>query len=86
MTSLDRKLLRDLRLITGQCVTIALMVACGIAAFISALSNYDSLQWARDSYYEEAALPISSPNSSARQTACCGASRSYRAWRKWKGH
>ena len=26
MTSLDRKLLRDLRLITGQCVTIALVV------------------------------------------------------------
>jgi putative ABC transport system permease protein len=54
VTTLDKKLLRDLRLIAGQCLTIALVVACGIAAFIAAFSNYDSLQWARDSYYEAA--------------------------------
>lgn len=54
MRALTWKLLRDLRLMIGQCITIALVVACGIAAFVAAFSNYDSLQWMRDSYYEAA--------------------------------
>jgi uncharacterized membrane protein len=54
VTTRDKKLWRDLRLIAGQCLTIALVVACALAAFIAAFSNYDSLQWARHNYYEAA--------------------------------
>lgn len=54
MKALDRKLLRDLWQMRSQALTIALVVASGIGSFISLLSTYDSLQWSRQSYYEEA--------------------------------
>ena len=44
MSMLERKLVRDLRLVKGQVATIALVVASGIAAFCAALSTYDSLR------------------------------------------
>jgi putative ABC transport system permease protein len=50
--ALDRKLWRDLGRLKGQLVTIALVVAAGIAAFISMRGAYTSLARARDSYYE----------------------------------
>lgn len=53
MSAVFRKLLRDLRQMQGQVVTIALVVACGIAAFVTMRSTYDSLLWSRDSYYAE---------------------------------
>jgi putative ABC transport system permease protein len=53
MKALDRKLLRDLRLLWSQALTIALVVASGIGGFITSLSAVDSLALARDSFYAE---------------------------------
>lgn len=54
MTPLDRKLVRSLRDLRGQVITIALVVACGIASYITMRSAYDSLVYSRDKYYTEA--------------------------------
>ncbi len=51
MKALDRKLLRDLRLMWSQAITIALVVGSGIGGFITTLSAVDSLAVARDTYY-----------------------------------
>lgn len=51
MRTLDRKLLRDLLRLKSQVLTIAVVVAAGLGAFIAQLSTYDSLQWLRQSYY-----------------------------------
>ncbi|NRF71130.1 ABC transporter permease [Aquincola sp. S2] len=51
MKALDRKLWRDLRLLWSQALTIALVVAAGIAGFVTSLSAVDSLAAARDDYY-----------------------------------
>ncbi|MEW6707469.1 MAG: FtsX-like permease family protein [Pseudomonadota bacterium] len=51
MKALDRKLLRDLRLMWSQALTIALVVASGIGGFITSLSAVDSLALARDDFY-----------------------------------
>ena len=53
MKALDRKLLRDLRLMWSQALTIALVVASGIGGFIASLSAVESLAAARDAYYAE---------------------------------
>lgn len=53
MKALDRKLLRDLRLMWSQALTIALVVASGVAGFITTFSAYDALAWSRDRYYTE---------------------------------
>jgi putative ABC transport system permease protein len=53
MKALDRKLLRDLRLMWSQALTIALVVASGVAGFITTLSAVDSLAAARDRFYAE---------------------------------
>jgi putative ABC transport system permease protein len=50
---LDQKLLRDLLRWRGQVIAIALVVACGIASFVSMLSAYDSLQLSQTTYYDE---------------------------------
>ncbi|HEY7863168.1 MAG TPA: UvrB/UvrC motif-containing protein, partial [Thermoanaerobaculia bacterium] len=50
----DRKLLRDLVQHKGQVLTIALVVACGIAGFLAAMGTYLSLVAARDDYYAQA--------------------------------
>ena len=54
MKVLDRKLLRDLSSLRGQIVTIAVVIACGVAVFVSSLTTYDSLQWTQQSYYARA--------------------------------
>jgi len=51
--ALDRKLLRDLRLMWSQALTIALVVASGVAGFIATFSAYDGLSWSREVYYTE---------------------------------
>jgi putative ABC transport system permease protein len=51
MKALDRKVLRDLRLLWSQALTIALVVASGIGGFIATLSAVDSLGQARDGFY-----------------------------------
>ncbi len=53
MKTLDRKLLRDLRLMWSQALTIALVVASGVGGFITSFSAFDSLSWSRDGYYAE---------------------------------
>ncbi len=53
MRALDRKLLRDLVRLWGQAVTIALVVACGIASFVTMRGTYVSLVSARDAYYDD---------------------------------
>ena len=54
MKALDRKLLRDLRLLWSQGLTIALVVASGIGGFITSLSAVDSLDLARERFYTQA--------------------------------
>ncbi len=54
MKALDRKLLRDLRQSWSQALTIALVVASGVAGFVTTLSAIDSLARARDRHYAEA--------------------------------
>ncbi len=52
MRVLDRKLLRDLRGMTGQVLTIGLVVAAGIAGYLSLRATWSSLVDSRDAYYE----------------------------------
>jgi putative ABC transport system permease protein len=54
--ALDRKLLRDLKAIRAQALTIALVVASGLAGFVGSLSTVDSLVQSRDRYYAGARL------------------------------
>lgn len=51
MRSLDRKLLRDLGRMRGQVITIALVLAAGVAATIGLTGTYRALGHARDDYY-----------------------------------
>ncbi len=53
MSSLNRKLLRDLVLWRGQIVAIAAITACGIMAFVTMQSNYDAMYDAQASYYRD---------------------------------
>ncbi|WP_428265447.1 ABC transporter permease [Haliangium sp.] len=52
ISALDRKLLRDLNRLRGQVITIALVVACGIASYVTMRSTWTSLTDSRDTYYE----------------------------------
>jgi putative ABC transport system permease protein len=54
VSSLDRKLLRDLWSLKTQVLSIALVIACGIGGFIGSLSTYSSLVWSRAHYYDTA--------------------------------
>ncbi len=53
MKALDRKLLRDLRALWSQVLTIALVVASGVAGFVSTLAAVDSLALARERFYAQ---------------------------------
>jgi putative ABC transport system permease protein len=53
MKALNRKLLRDLRLMWSQAITIALVVASGIGGFLTTLSAVDSLDLARERFYAQ---------------------------------
>lgn len=53
MKALDRKLIRDLLRLRGQMIAIALVVACGIASFVSMLSAYESLKLSQTDYYQQ---------------------------------
>lgn len=52
--AINRKLLRDLSLLKGQVLTIALVVAGGITAYVSTFSVYRSLSDSQHAYYERA--------------------------------
>lgn len=51
MTALNRKLVRDLFHLRGQVIAVALVVACGIATYVTMRSSYDSLVASRATYY-----------------------------------
>src|SRR5262245_29972915 len=53
MNSLNRKLIRALFHLRGQVVAVALVVACGIAAFVAMRSVYYSLLGSQDAYYRQ---------------------------------
>ena len=53
MRALDKKLLRDLRLMWSQALTIALVVGSGVGGFLTTLSAVDSLALARDRFYAQ---------------------------------
>ena len=57
MTLLDRKLWRDLSMLRGQVVSIALVMAAGVAVFVASISTYDSLQSARERFYDNTRFP-----------------------------
>ncbi|MGK7871941.1 MAG: ABC transporter permease [Xenococcaceae cyanobacterium] len=52
MNALERKLFRDILHLRGQVIAIALVVACGIACFVMAMSAYTSLQLTQATYYD----------------------------------
>ncbi len=52
VSSLDRKLLRDIWRLRGQVLAIALVIASAIATFVLAVTAIRSLSDARDAYYE----------------------------------
>jgi putative ABC transport system permease protein len=53
LTPLNRKLVRDLIHLRGQVVAVALVVACGIATYVTMRSSYDALVVSREAYYQE---------------------------------
>ncbi|UPT89212.1 FtsX-like permease family protein [Bradyrhizobium barranii subsp. apii] len=57
MSLLDRKLLRDIKAMRGQVLTIALLVAAGVAVFVGSVSTYDSLNTAVERFYATARFP-----------------------------
>jgi putative ABC transport system permease protein len=54
---LDRKLWRDISAMRGQVITIALVVAAGVAVFVASISTYSSLLASRDRFYAEGRFP-----------------------------
>jgi putative ABC transport system permease protein len=53
---LDRKLLRDLQRLRMQALAVSGVLACGVALFVMATGMYDSLERARDEYYDSARM------------------------------
>ena len=53
MTSLDKKLLRDLIHYRGQALAVALVVLCGLAAFVTMHNTFQSLVVSQAAYYGE---------------------------------
>jgi putative ABC transport system permease protein len=56
LASLDRKLLRDLKRLRAQAIAVSSVLACGVALFVMATGMYDSLERARDTYYDSARM------------------------------
>ena len=52
ISHLDRKLLRDLRRMKGQTISVAMVMACGLAMLVMARSLIHSLESTRQEYYE----------------------------------
>ena len=51
MSALDRKLLRDLWHMRGQAITVALIVASGIATYVTMRGAYESIERAQQKQY-----------------------------------
>lgn len=52
-SSLNKKLVRDLIHLRGQIFAIVLVVACGVASFVSMRSTYDSMLATQNEYYSK---------------------------------
>jgi putative ABC transport system permease protein len=52
MDVIDRKLLRDLSQMRGQVITIGLVVAAGVAAYVTLQGTWTSLESSKSAYYE----------------------------------
>ena len=52
MRALDKKLLRDFRRLWAQGLSIALVLACGVAVLLISYGMYGALQNTRSAYYE----------------------------------
>ena len=52
VSSLDRKLLRDIWLMKGQALAIAAVIGSGVAMFVMYRSNFESLRRTQAAYYE----------------------------------
>ncbi len=52
VSSLHTKLWRDLKSLKGQVLTISLVVACGIASYVTMRSTWNSLAESKDTYFE----------------------------------
>lgn len=57
VTALDRKLLRDMARMRGQLLAIVLVVACGVASYVSMLSVHASLSASASQYFGRHRLP-----------------------------
>ena len=57
MSQLDRKLWRDIASMRGQVITIALVVAAGVAVLVGSISTYHALQSACERFYADARFP-----------------------------
>jgi putative ABC transport system permease protein len=57
VTSLQRKLLRDLWTMRGQILAIMGVVACGIASYVAMLSAHGSLARAAETYFDRHRFP-----------------------------
>ena len=53
MTALSRKLVRDLIHLRGQMIAISVVVACGVAVFVTTRTAYDSLVISQATYYAD---------------------------------
>jgi len=75
LPSLDRKLFRDLRRLRAQAIAVSGVLSCGVALFVMAVGMYDSLERARDEYYDSARMAdvaasvVRAPNPVAAQLA-----------------
>ena len=58
MKAIDRKLVRDLAQMKAQVVTIALVIACGVAALVAALATYHSLRRSQEAFYVESHFAV----------------------------
>lgn len=52
LSALNRKLLRDVWEMKGQALAIAAVIAAGVTMFVTYISNFDSLQRTRATYYD----------------------------------
>jgi putative ABC transport system permease protein len=53
MTSLYKKLFRDIRHMSGQVLATSLVVACGVASFVAMRTTFSSLTLSQETYYSE---------------------------------
>ncbi len=53
MSALDRKLVRNILHMKGQVIAICLVIGCGIASYVMAVSTMESLSGTMERYYQE---------------------------------